>query len=311
MLGMSERSFRRSLRGRWPRIVRSKARRRPRAACRPRSNGCCEPARAGRSSTSTTISAPTMASPELHLDQDHLAARRLGVQGTQAGAHRRRRPRKPCVGMMLRQDGSRHEWLAGQAVRPDRHHQRSIRPSWSRRKAPRPSSPTRGSQHTDRGSPGRQGSTHPGRPRPPPARIEHIAAYRRSERAATASSKLACSRRSLHRRHLPARPQPPLHHPARTRQRLVPLEHPGQIDDILCRRTDRTVARACATKGASSRSPLPRQTPLRGHGPLRTEPSRAARYTAKAHRNPKVDKWTAARPDHFPTGQTATTEADI
>ena len=30
------------------------------------------------------------------------------------GAHRRRRPRKPCVGMMLHQDGSRHEWLVGQ-----------------------------------------------------------------------------------------------------------------------------------------------------------------------------------------------------
>ena len=30
------------------------------------------------------------------------------------GAHRRRRQRKPCVGMMLHQDGSRHEWLAGQ-----------------------------------------------------------------------------------------------------------------------------------------------------------------------------------------------------
>ena len=32
------------------------------------------------------------------------------------GAHRRRRPRKPCAGMMLHQDGSRHEWLAGQAA---------------------------------------------------------------------------------------------------------------------------------------------------------------------------------------------------
>ena len=32
------------------------------------------------------------------------------------GAHRRRRERKPCVGMMLHQDGSRHEWLAGQAA---------------------------------------------------------------------------------------------------------------------------------------------------------------------------------------------------
>ena len=29
------------------------------------------------------------------------------------GVHRRRRQRKPCVGMMVHQDGSRHEWLAG------------------------------------------------------------------------------------------------------------------------------------------------------------------------------------------------------
>ncbi|HLE30416.1 MAG TPA: ISNCY family transposase [Anaerolineales bacterium] len=31
------------------------------------------------------------------------------------GAHRRKRPRKPCEGMMLHQDGSTHAWLAGQA----------------------------------------------------------------------------------------------------------------------------------------------------------------------------------------------------
>lgn len=30
------------------------------------------------------------------------------------GAHRRKRPRKPCVGMMLHQDGSRFAWLAGE-----------------------------------------------------------------------------------------------------------------------------------------------------------------------------------------------------
>lgn len=30
------------------------------------------------------------------------------------GAHRRKRPRRPLAGMMLHQDGSRHEWLAGQ-----------------------------------------------------------------------------------------------------------------------------------------------------------------------------------------------------
>lgn len=31
------------------------------------------------------------------------------------GAHRRKRPRKPCAGMMLHQDGSSFAWLAGQA----------------------------------------------------------------------------------------------------------------------------------------------------------------------------------------------------
>ena len=30
------------------------------------------------------------------------------------GAHRRKRPRKPCIGMMLHQDGSQFAWLAGQ-----------------------------------------------------------------------------------------------------------------------------------------------------------------------------------------------------
>ena len=30
------------------------------------------------------------------------------------GAHRRKRPRKPCIGMMLHQDGSRYAWLEGQ-----------------------------------------------------------------------------------------------------------------------------------------------------------------------------------------------------
>ena len=32
------------------------------------------------------------------------------------GAHRRKRERKPCEGMMLHQDGSQHSWLAGQAL---------------------------------------------------------------------------------------------------------------------------------------------------------------------------------------------------
>lgn len=32
------------------------------------------------------------------------------------GAHRRKRERKPCAGMMLHQDGSRHAWLEGQPM---------------------------------------------------------------------------------------------------------------------------------------------------------------------------------------------------
>ena len=36
-------------------------------------------------------------------------------RGQRCGAHRRKRERKPCEGMMLHQDGSRHGWLDGQA----------------------------------------------------------------------------------------------------------------------------------------------------------------------------------------------------
>jgi hypothetical protein len=38
----------------------------------------------------------------------------LLVPAPRRGAHRRKRPRKPCIGMMLHQDGSRYEWLEGQ-----------------------------------------------------------------------------------------------------------------------------------------------------------------------------------------------------
>ncbi len=40
---------------------------------------------------------------------------RLVERAKRRGAHRRKRERKPCEGMMLHQDGSRHSWLAGQA----------------------------------------------------------------------------------------------------------------------------------------------------------------------------------------------------
>jgi transposase len=44
-----------------------------------------------------------------------LHAAGLVERAKRRGAHRRKRERKPCEGMMLHQDGSRHEWLEGQA----------------------------------------------------------------------------------------------------------------------------------------------------------------------------------------------------
>jgi hypothetical protein len=61
-----------------------------------------------------------------HLVRDHnfcwgytftkaqLHAAGLVERARRRGAHRRKRPRKPCEGMMLHQDGSRHAWLAGE-----------------------------------------------------------------------------------------------------------------------------------------------------------------------------------------------------
>jgi hypothetical protein len=44
-----------------------------------------------------------------------LPSRGLVTKAPQRGAHRRKRPRRPMVGMMLHQDSSRHAWLAGVA----------------------------------------------------------------------------------------------------------------------------------------------------------------------------------------------------
>jgi transposase len=43
-----------------------------------------------------------------------LQSKGLLERAPRRGAHRRKRPRRPLPGMMLHQDGSRHEWLAGQ-----------------------------------------------------------------------------------------------------------------------------------------------------------------------------------------------------
>jgi transposase len=60
-----------------------------------------------------------------HLVRDHkfnwgytwtkifLQSKGLLVRAKRRGAHRRKRPRRPLPGMMLHQDGSRHEWLTG------------------------------------------------------------------------------------------------------------------------------------------------------------------------------------------------------
>jgi transposase len=60
-----------------------------------------------------------------HLVRDHqftwgytwtkvfLQSKGLLVRAKNCGAHPRKRPRRPIPGMMLHQDGSRHEWLAG------------------------------------------------------------------------------------------------------------------------------------------------------------------------------------------------------
>ena len=63
-----------------------------------------------------------------HLVRDHhfcwgytwtkvfLQSKGLLEQAPRRGAHRRKRPRRPLPGMMLHQDGSGHEWLAGRAA---------------------------------------------------------------------------------------------------------------------------------------------------------------------------------------------------
>jgi len=43
----------------------------------------------------------------------YLQNRGLLAKATRRGAHRRKRPRRPMVGMMLHQDSSRHSWLEG------------------------------------------------------------------------------------------------------------------------------------------------------------------------------------------------------
>src|SRR5437868_4661663 len=70
-----------------------------------------------------------------------LQGRGLIPKAPRRGAHRRRRPRRPMIGMMLHQDGSRHAWLESQApldlvIVMEMPPARSTRRSWLKRKAP-------------------------------------------------------------------------------------------------------------------------------------------------------------------------------
>lgn len=44
----------------------------------------------------------------------YLQSRGYLARAPRRGAHRRKRPRRPLIGMMLHQDGSPHAWLVGQ-----------------------------------------------------------------------------------------------------------------------------------------------------------------------------------------------------
>jgi len=50
---------------------------------------------------------------QLHLGQEHASVERVNSQDFQASTHRKRRDPSPVLGMILHQDGSRHEWVPG------------------------------------------------------------------------------------------------------------------------------------------------------------------------------------------------------
>ena len=202
------------------------------------------------------------------------------------GAHRRRRPRKPCVGMMLHQDGSRHEWLAGQAAcdlivtMDDATSEiysaflveeegtastfRALKQVFCDKGLPSSLYTDRGSHyfHTPEagGKVAKDQHTQVGRALHQLG-IEHIAAYSpeargRSERAfGTLQDRLVkelalagiatveAADRFIADTYLPDHNRRFATPPELEDSAFVPLEHPGQIDDILCRRSDRTVAR--------------------------------------------------------------------
>ena len=301
------------------------------------------------------------------------------------GVHRRRRERKPCVGMMLHQDGSRHEWLAGQApldlivTMDDATSEiysaflveeegtastfRALKQVFTAKGLPSSLYTDRGSHyfHTPRGRrQSGQEQPDPGRPRPPPAQHRTHRRLLAPGRAAAPSapsepSRTAWSRNSASPASPRSRPQTasskratcptttgasqqsPSSKPAPSCHRLHPTRSTRS-----CACTQSAWSRTttpCATKDGSCKSPPARPGPTTSrprsgctsiqtaHSPSSTDPdaSPAIRQTASPSthqsgrpREPlrrslpapcgQVDSRSA--PDHFPTGPTATTEAD-
>ena len=303
------------------------------------------------------------------------------------GAHRRRRPRKPCVGMMLHQDGSRHEWLAGQAAcdlivtMDDATSEiysaflveeegtastfRALKQVFTDKGLPSSLYTDRGSHyfHTPEagGKVAKDKRTQVGRALHQLG-IEHIAAYSpeargRSERAfgtlqdrlvkelalagiatVEAADRSASSQTPTCPTTIAASPP----RPSSTTAPSCPSNTPARsTTSSVAAQTARSPATTpCATKGASSRSPPPQpdtttSRPGSGSTSIRTEPSPSStgpdaspatpptaspskpqpgrpRETLRRDRPApcgQVDSRSA--PHHFPTGPTATTEADI
>ena len=294
------------------------------------------------------------------------------------GVHRRRRERKPCVGMMLHQDGSRHEWLAGQAacdliVTMDDATSaifsaflveeegtastfRALKQVFTDKGLP-------SSLYTDRGSHyfltpeagGKVDKSNPTQvgPRPPPAR------YRTHRRLLAPGARPLRARlrnppgppgqgtqprrhhhdrgrKPLHRKELPARPQPALRNKARARSqrlRVTASARPSRRGPVPAHKARGRARQHRALRKTGPPNPRqPGQSALRqGHGPgarvsrrhtrtlSRTPLPRPLPGRRRAHRYAKaagrvsrfdaacrcpVDKWTAApRLTTSPQGQ--------
>ena len=223
------------------------------------------------------------------------------------GAHRRRRPRKPCIGMMLHQDGSRHEWLAGQppldlivtmddatseiyaAFLVDEEGTassfRALKQVFRTKGLPSSLYTDRASHyfHTPEagGKVAKHRRTQVGRALHQLG-IEHIAAYSpqargRSERTfGTLQDRLVrelglagitgieAANRFIEESYLPDHNRRFATEPALEDSAFVPLAHPGQIDDILCRQEERVVGRDNTVRYGQRRLQIP-ASPARVH----------------------------------------------